>query len=192
MKYEIVLTGWEYHIQSKSLNKDQVEVAKNEIKDISKLNELHFAGNADFETCSLEIGDSINIEVYDKDQNLVLEFRANDLLHYQEIDELCDKDWDKFVDISPEYTKDYENTLYLENNYSGSIFCFEVESDVTPKIEDFLYSNLCIGAPNGDIDLLGELIFKSNVLVGNIFDSGKHKGTYMNIFTSGGDNIVIS
>ncbi len=24
-KYEIILTGWEYHIQSKSLNKDLVE-----------------------------------------------------------------------------------------------------------------------------------------------------------------------
>jgi hypothetical protein len=191
MKYEIILTGWEYHIQSKSLNKDQVEIAINEINEVTRLEEIHLSGNADFETCSLELGKSINIEVYDRDQNLVLQFRGNELSHYEELDELYENEWNKYVNINPVSSESYENTLYLENNYSGSIFCFEIESDSKPRIEDFSYSYLCIETPNGDIDLLENLIFKSNVLIGDISESGKHKGKYMNVFSSDGDVIEI-
>jgi hypothetical protein len=121
---------------------------------------------------------------------VVLEIKHSDVLHYSEIIELCDENWDESVEINPEYSEDYENTLYLEKDYSGSSFSYEVESDEYPKKEDFRFSYLCIGTPNGDIDLIKDLIFKSNVLVGEL-ESGKHKGTYMNIFTSEGDNIEI-
>ena len=50
---------------------------------------------------------------------------------------------------------------------------------------------LCIGTPNGDIDLIGGLIFKSKALTGEL-ESGKHKGTYMNLYTSEGENVEIS
>jgi hypothetical protein len=190
MKYEIVLTGWEYHIQSKSLNGDQVEKAQYEINDIYELEQLHLAGEGDFETCSLGSNDPSSIVVYDEDQNVVLEIKDSDVLHYSEIIELCDENWDEDVEINPEYLEDSENTLYLEKDYSGSVFSYEVESDECPKKEDFSFSYLCIGTPNGDIDLIKDLIFKSNVLVGEL-NSGKHKGTYMNIFTSEGDNIEI-
>jgi len=112
-------------------------------------------------------------------------------MHYSEIIELSVKDWDESVEINPAYSEDYENTLYLEKNYSGSSFKYKIESDEAPKKEDFLLSYLCIGTPNGDIDLVKELIFKSSVLLGDL-ESGKHKGTYMNIFTSEGENIEIS
>ena len=120
----------------------------------------------------------------------MLELEASDFSHYSEIEELCDKDWDKDVDINPEYSDNYENTLYLEKDYSWSTFYYEVESDKIPKKEDFLYSSLCIGTPNGDIDLIGELIFKSKALTGEL-ESGKHKGTYMNLYTSEGENVEI-
>ena len=37
---------------------------------------------------------------------------------------------------------------------------------------------------------IGELIFKSNILIGDL-ESGKHKGTYMNIYTSESETIEI-
>ena len=191
MKYKIELTGWEYHIQTKSLNSDQVEKAQFDINDIDKLEELHLAGNGDFETCSLGSNDPTNIAVYDEDQNVILKINGTDVSHYSEMIELSDNDGDKFVEITPEYSEEYENTLYLEKNYSGSTFYYEIESNTTPKKEDFLISYLSIGTPNGDIDLFKDLIFKSEILFGEL-QSGKHKGTYMNIFTSGGDNIEIS
>ena len=65
-----------------------------------------------------------------------------------------------------------------------------------------MYSSLCIITPNGDIDLIGKLIFKPNALKGKLdgdgipnyldLESGKHKGTYMNLFTSDGENIEIN
>mgnify|MGYP001214273832 CR=1 FL=1 len=66
---------------------------------------------------------------------------------------------------------------------STSTFYYEVESDEISKKENFLYSSLCIGTPNSDIDLIGGLIFKSKVLTGEL-ESGKHKGMYMNLCTS--------
>jgi hypothetical protein len=191
MKYEIELMGWEYHIQSKSLNGDQVEEAQNEINDIYELEQLHLAGEGDFETCALGTNDPLSIVVYDEEQNVVLDIKHSDVMHYSEIIELSVKDWDESVEINPAYSEDYENTLYLEKNYSGSSFKYKIESDEAPKKEDFLLSYLCIGTPNGDIDLVKELIFKSSVLLGDL-ESGKHKGTYMNIFTSEGENIEIS
>ena len=53
--------------------------------------------------------------------------------------ELSDNDGDKFVEITPEYSEEYENTLYLEKNYSGSNFYYEIESNTTPKKEEFLF-----------------------------------------------------
>ena len=62
----------------------------------------------------------------------------------------------------------------------GQSFYYEVESDEIPKNENFLYSSLCVGTPNGDIDLIGGLIFKSKVQTGEL-ESGKHIGTYESI-----------
>ena len=186
------MIGWEYHIQTKSLNTEQLDVAQFEIDNIFELDKLHLSGEGDFETCSLDNSGNgpLCIKVYDENQNTVLVLEANDLSHYSEIDELYDKDWDKTIEINPEYSDDYENTIYLENDYSESSFYYEVESDEIPKKDDFLYSSLCIRTPNGDIDLIGELIFKSKVLTGEL-ESGKHKGTYMNLYTSDGQNIEI-
>ena len=192
MKYNIEMIGWEYHIQTKSLNGGQVEKAQNEINDIYELEDLHLAGEGDFEICALDASGNgpLTITVCDDDHNVVLEIGGSDVLHYSEIDELCNKEWDKDLEITPEYSEDYENTLYLEKDYSGSVFYYEVESAEIPKKEDFLFSYLCIATPNGDIDLIGELIFKSNILIGDL-ESGKHKGTYMNIYTSESETIEI-
>jgi len=192
MKYKIEMIGWEYHIQTKSLNRDQVEMAQNEIYDIYELEDLHLAGESDFEICALDnSGNSpLTITVTDEDQNVMLEIEGSDVSHYSEIDELSNKGWDKDLDINPEYSEDYENTLYLEKEYSGSVYSYEVESAEAPKKEDFLFSYICIATPIGDIDLIGELIFKSNALIGEL-ESGEHRGTYMNIYTSEGENIKI-
>ncbi len=154
--------------------------------------QLHLAGEGDFETCALDNSGNgpLSLTVFDDNNNIVLELETSDFSHYSEVEELCDKNWDKDLEINPEHSEDYENTLYLEKDYSGSSFSYEVESDECPLKEDFRFSYLCIGTPNGDIDLIKDLIFKSNVLVGEL-ESGKHKGTYMNIFTSEGDNIEI-
>ena len=192
MKYAIEMTGWEYHIQSKSLDTDQAEEARWDIDNLSELADLHLNGEGDFEICALDnSGNSpLSLSVFDENNDVVLELESSDLSHFSEIEELCDKDWDKDVEINPEYSDDYENTLYLEKDYSGSVFYYEVESYKPPKKEDFLYSSLCIGTPNGDIDLIGGLIFKSNILTGEL-ESGKHKGTYMNLYTSEGENVEI-
>jgi hypothetical protein len=192
MKYTIEITGWEYHIQTKSLNLGQAKQARWDIDNLSDLADLYLNGEGDFEVCALDnSGNSpLSLTVYDENNNLVFEVESVVLSHYSEVEELCDKDWDKDVDINPEYSDNYENTLYLEKDYSGSTFYYEVESDKIPKKEDFLYSSLCIGTPNGDIDLIGELIFKSDILEGEL-ESGKHKGTFMNLYTSGGENIEI-
>jgi hypothetical protein len=195
MKYKIEMMGWEYHIQTKSLNGEQVEkiaVFGPLRQSIYELEHDHLSGEGDFEICALDNSGNgpLTITVYDEDQNVVLEIGASDVLHYSEIDELCNKDWDKDLEINPEYSEDYENTLYLEKDYSGSVFYYEVESAEIPKKEDFLISYLCIATPNGDIDLIGELIFKSNILIGDL-ESGKHKGTYMNIYTSEGKTLEI-
>ena len=192
MKYTIEMTGWEYHIQSKSLDTDQAEEARWDIDNLSELADLHLNGEGDFEICALDnSGNSpLSLSVFDENNDVVLELESGDLSNFSEIEELCDKDWDKDVEINPEYSDDYENTLYLEKDYSGSVFYYEIESDKPPKKEDFLYSSLCIGTPNGDIDLIGGLIFKSNILTGEL-ESGKHKGTYMNLYTSEGENVEI-
>ena len=192
MKYTIEMTGWEYHIQSKSLSTDQAEEARWDIDNLSELADLHLNGEGDFEICALDnSGNSpLSLSVFDENNDVVLELESSDLSHFSEIEELCDKDWDKDVEINHEYSDDYENTLYLEKDYSGSVFYYEIESDKPPKKEDFLYSSLCIGTPNGDIDLIGGLIFKSNILTGEL-ESGKHKGTYMNLYTSEGENVEI-
>ena len=192
MKYTIEMTGWEYHIQSKSLSTDQAEEARWDIDNLSELADLHINGEGDFEICALDNSgySPLSLSVFDENNDVVLELESSDLSHFSEIEELCDKDWDKDVEINPEYSDDYENTLYLEKDYSGSVFYYEIESDKPPKKEDFLYSSLCIGTPNGDIDLIGGLIFKSNILTGEL-ESGKHKGTYMNLYTSEGENVEI-
>ena len=192
MKYTIEMTGWEYHIQTKSLDADQSEQARWDIDNLSELADLHLNGEGDFEICALDNSGNgpLSITVFDDNNKIVLELEANDFSHYSEVEELCDKNWDKDLGINPEYSDDYENTLYLEKDYSGSTFCYEVESDEIPQKEDFLYSSLCIGTPNGDIDLIGGLIFKSKVLTGEL-ESGKHKGTYMNLYTSEGENVEI-
>ena len=87
MKYTIEMTGWEYNIQTKSLDADQSEQARRDIDNLSELADLHINGE-------------------------------------------------------------------------------------------------------GDIDLIGGLIFKSKVLTGEL-ESGKHKGTYMNLYTSEGENVEI-
>ena len=203
MKYTIEMIGWEYHIQTKSLDAEQSEQARWDIDNISELADLHLNGEADFEICGLDNSGNgpLSLTVYDENNKSVLELEANDFTHYSEIEELCEKDWDKDVEINPN-SDDYENTLYLEKDYSGSVFYYEVESDEVPTKDDFLYSSLCIITPNGDIDLIGKLIFKPNALKGKLdgdgipnyldLESGKHKGTYMNLFTSDGENIEIN
>ena len=203
MKYTIEMIGWEYHIQTKSLDAEQSEQARWDIDNISELADLHLNGEADFEICALDNSGNgpLSLTVYDENNKSVLELEANDFTHYSEIEELCEKDWDKDVEINPN-SDDYENTLYLEKDYSGSVFYYEVESDEVPTKDDFLYSSLCIITPYGDIDLIGKLIFKPNALKGKLdgdgipnyldLESGKHKGTYMNLFTSDGANIEIN
>ena len=41
MKYKIEMTGWEYHIQTKSLDADQTEQARWHIDNLSELADLN-------------------------------------------------------------------------------------------------------------------------------------------------------
>ena len=103
---------------------------------------VYIDGEADFEICALDNSGNgpLSLTVYDENNKIALELEAKDFTHYSEIDELCEKDWDKDVEINPN-SDDYENTLYLEKDYSGSVFYYEVESDEVPTKDDFLYSS---------------------------------------------------
>lgn len=190
MKYNVELIGWEYHIQAKNLSNAEVDNARKEINDVRTLEDTYIAGEGDFEICALDnSGNSaLSINVYDASYNLILEMQAYDVAHFSENDALAGKELDTSVDINPLSSEHYENTLYVEKDYSGSVFNFEFESEETPKKEDFWLSHLCISTPRGDIDLVGELIFRSEILWGEL-ESGKHKGTYATIFTSDGESL---
>jgi len=53
MKYTIEITGWEYHIQTKSLNLRQAKQARWDIDNLSDLADLYLNGEGDFEVCAL-------------------------------------------------------------------------------------------------------------------------------------------
>ena len=190
MKYNVEMIGWEYHIQTKNLSKAEVDTAKKDINDVWTLEDSYISGEGDFEICALDnSGNSpLSINVYDASYNLVLEMQAYDAAHFSENDALAGKELDTSVDINPLSSEHYENTLYVEKDYSGSVFRFEFECEETPKKEDFWLSYLCISTPKGDIDLVGELIFRSEILWGEL-ESGKHQGTYATIFTSEGESL---
>lgn len=188
MKYNVELIGWEYHIQTKNLSNAEVDKARKDINDVCTLEDTYIAGEGDFEICALDnSGNSpLSINVYDASYNLILEMQAYDVAHFSENDALAGKALDTSVDINPLSSEHYENTLYVEKDYSGSVFRFEIESEETPKKEDFWLSYLCISTPRGDIDLVGGLIYRSEILWGEL-ESGKNKGTYATIFTSEGE-----
>lgn len=192
MKYHVEMTGWEYHIQTKSINNSEVEEAINEINDIWQLDEMHLSGEGDFEICALDnSGNSpLTVTIYDESRNILLEIERHEINHYSELEELNANSWDINVCIDPQYSDDYINTLYLEKDYKGSVFTYEIESDDIPKKEDFLFSYCCIETPKGDIDLINNLIYKSKILFGDL-ESGSSKGGYMCIYTSDGENIDI-
>ena len=105
---------------------------------------------------------------------------------------LSEKDWDKTLCVDPEYTDDYENTIFLEKGFKGSAFYFTLECDTPPTKEDFLLSSLCIETPQGDYDLVGNLIFKGEILEEDELESGSHKGSWMYLFKSDGSQSEIS
>lgn len=192
MKYSIEFKGYELHIQTKSLTKDETEVAEWDICDLWELEDLHLAGEGDFEKCALRYDDLLSVLVYDESGNQILEISYAELRHFSEVEYLSEKDWDKTLCLDPEYTDDYENTLFLEKGFKGSVFSFIVESDSHPTKDDFLLSSLCIETPQGDYDLVGNLIFKDEILEEEQLESGSHKGSWMYLFKSDGSQSEIS
>ena len=191
-KFKVEMIGWECHIQVKNLSSFEVDNATDVINDVAALEETYFFGENDFESCALDnSGNSpLSINVYDAENNLILEMQGYEVSHYSEKDELASKEWDVDIDINPEYSKHYENAMCLEKHYRGSVVNFDIKSSEFPKKEDFCLAYLCISTPKGDIDLVEGLIFRSEMLVGEL-ESGSQKGTYMTVFTSGGDSLEI-
>ena len=192
MKYSIEFTGYEVHIQTKSLTNAETEVAGWDIADLWELEDLHLAGEGDFEKCALRYDDPLSIIVSDESGNQILELSYADLRHFSEVEDLSDKDWNKTLCVDPEYTDDYENTIFLEKGFKGSAFYFTLESDTPPNKEDFLLSSLCIETPQGDYDLVGNLIFKGKILEEDELESGSHNGSWMHLFKSDGSQIEIT
>ena len=186
------MIGWEFHIQVKNLSSSEVDKVENDINDVVALEDTYFLDGSDFEICALDNSGNgpLSINVYDTENNLILEMQGYEASHYSEKDELASKEWDVDMDINPEYSKHYENALCFEKHYQGSVFNFEIKSLGLPKKEDFCLAYFCISTPKGDIDLVGELIFRSEMLAGEL-ESGSHKGTYMTIFTSDGECLAI-
>jgi len=191
-KFKVEMIGWECHIQVKNLSSSEVDNTEDDINDVAALEETYFFGESDFESCALDNSGNgpLSINVYDAKNNLVLEIQGYEVSHYSEKDELASKEWDVDIDINPEYSKHYKNALCLEKHYRGSVFSFDIKTEELPKKEDFCLAYLCISTPKGDIDLVGGLIFRSEMLVGEL-ESGFHKGTYMTLFTSGGECLEI-
>ena len=191
-KFKVEMIGWECHIQVKNLSSFEVDNATDVINDVAALEETYFFGENDFESCALDnSGNSpLSINVYDAENNLILEMQGYEVSHYSEKDELASKEWDVDMDINPKYSKHYENALCFEKHYQGSVFNYDIKSVELPKKEDFCLAYFCISTPKGDIDLVGGLIFRSEMLAGEL-ESGSHKGTYMTLFTSDGECLAI-
>jgi hypothetical protein len=192
VKYTLEFIGYENHIQTKSLSNDETEVAEWDIADVWELEDLHLAGEGDFEKCALRYDDPLSICVSDANGKQILKLSYADLRHFSEVENLSDKNWDKRLCVDPEYTDDYENTIFLEKGFKGSAFCFTLESDVPPTKEDFLLSSFCIETPQGDYDLVGNLIFKGEILVEDELESGSHNGSWMYLFKSDGSQSEIT
>jgi len=192
MKYSIEFIGYEFHIQTKSITKGETEAAEWDIGDLWELEDLHLAGEGDFEKCALRYDEQLSVSVSDESGNQILELSYADLRHFSEVENLNDKDWDKTLCVDPEYTDDYENTIFLEKGFKGSAFYFTLESDTPPSKEDFLLSSLCIETPQGDFDLVGNLIFKGKILEEDELESGSHNGSWMYLFKSDGSQTEIS
>ena len=86
MKYSIEFTGYEVHIQTKSLTNDEAEIAEWDIDDLWELEDLHLAGEGDFEKCALRYDDPLSILVSDESGNQILELSYADLRHFSEVD----------------------------------------------------------------------------------------------------------
>lgn len=192
MKYTVLLTGYELNIQAKSLTNDEVEVAEWDIADMWELEEMHLAGEGDYETCALRYDNPLTITVQDEAGNEVLKLNYTDLRHYTEVDEFSDHNWDKTICINPQYADSYENCILLEKGYKGSAFYYSLESENAPKKEDFLLASLCIETADGDYDLVGEILFNGEILEEDELQSGTQQMSAMFIYKADGDQTEIS
>lgn len=134
------MIGWEFHIQVKNLSSSEVDKVENDNNDVVALEDTCFLVGSDFEICALDNSGNgpLSINVYDAENNLILEMQGFEASHYSEKDELASKEWDVDMDINlstPSITK----TRYVLRSITRDLF-----STMTSKAWSFLRKKISV------------------------------------------------
>lgn len=181
MKYTLNTYGWSGEFIGKSLTKEQtkqIELLK-EDREVDELWEIRFDidDEMDFDiwdgdllhiTKPLNNG-TLSFEVIDSNGDIVLTFNVEDIqIHGEDVDS---------YDIFP--TENHDVFFTLDEN-KGGIYSYDFESDTTPTVEDFNYTQTTIDTPTGFWDIINDILFKENVM--EIYDHLDSMGKSSEVF----------
>jgi hypothetical protein len=172
-KYNLIVYGWGVSSSSHSITSEQVDILNKirfemdteNLSDISTDIEYSIHGYTPFDTNMWVIdkplyNTKLQFEVIDENKNVILDFNIDEIENKLDIDEENDV---KIYNAYPTEGGQKNILLWVEEN-KGLLCTFPFETDDEVKVEDFNYLTSIIETPDGDWELVEDILYGNKIL----------------------------
>ena len=184
-KYKVELYGWELEANCFSLNERQTTIMDEYIEenggdclskmgfDIEEMLDIDMFDSDVFNISKPFYYDNMTFIVFDENDEEVIQFNTSEISFLEDIlgNDYVDTEC---IIAMPDILK--KNLLLITHESKGGIYYFYVESNETPKPEDFSVMGNVIETPDGEYDIVEDVYYKGNKIEIEEWLGGDGKG----------------